>query len=298
VTPTVERVALATGLSYELLSWPPADPTCDRTLLLLHGFLDFAWGWLPVVETGLLEGFRVIAPSFRGHGGSDWIGAGGTYYFLDYVADLASLIEQRAPGRLSIVGHSMGGMAASYFAGTYPDRVERLALLEGLSVPESPTAPARLRESNEGRAAALARRGTPEVPGTRRFATLDDAAQRMQAHDPKLDGALARRLAEHGCVRLPSGEWAFRYDPLHIPRMPIGFELAMAERFWGEVRADLLYVEGDASPMRLPEPERARRLGAFAKARSRKELAIPGASHMMLRHAAEPTARALAAFLA
>jgi pimeloyl-ACP methyl ester carboxylesterase len=297
VTPTVSRVALDTGLSYELLSWSPADPACDRTLLLLHGYLDLAWGWLPVVETGLLRDFHVLAPSFRGHGGSDWVGAGATYYFLDYVADLTSLIATQTRRQLCVVGHSMGGMAASYLAGTWPERIERLALLEGLSVFEYPTSPQRLRESVAERSAAHARRGTQAQPGSRRFASIEEATARMRHHDPLLDELTARRLTEHGCVQLPSGEWVFRHDPLLVPKMPIGFELAMAERFWSEVTCDLLYVEGEASPMRLGGDQRARRLGAFGKVRSRRELTIPGAGHMMLRHAADATARALAQFL-
>ena len=58
-----------------------------------HDFLDFAYNWLPVMETGRFSRYHVIAPSLRGHGRSDWIGPGATYYFLDYVADVHSLVE-------------------------------------------------------------------------------------------------------------------------------------------------------------------------------------------------------------
>jgi pimeloyl-ACP methyl ester carboxylesterase len=297
VTPTASRIRLATGLEYELLSWAPADPSCDHTLLLLHGYLDLAYGWLPVMETGRLSRYHVIAPSLRGHGRSDWIGHGATYYFLDYVADVRSLVDALARTKLSIVGHSMGGMVSAYFTGTYPDRVAKLALLEGLSVPEFPTSPARLRQAIAERLKALAKRGTREAPGSRRFATLDAAVERMRHHDPRLDADTARRLTLEGCLQLPSGEWVFRHDPLLVPTTPIGFELDMAERFWGDVTCDLLYVEGAESPMRLGGDQRARRIGAFKKARTRRELELPGAGHMMLRHAALETARILDDFL-
>jgi len=40
---------------------------------------------------------HVIAPDLRGHGDTDWIGAGGYYHFLDYVADLDELIARTKP---------------------------------------------------------------------------------------------------------------------------------------------------------------------------------------------------------
>jgi len=287
------EVALSTGITYEVLS----EGRGDRMLLLLHGYMDAAWGWLPVVETGRFSRFRIVAPSFRGHGGSGWIGEGATYYFLDYVADLASLIAIEGARRVCVVGHSMGGMVASYFAGTYPELCERIACLEGISIPEFPTSPARLRESIKGRNDVLPRRGTWAEPGTRRFKNIEEAAKRMLHHDPKLDPALALRLATHGCVKLPSGEWTFRYDPMLGPRMPVGFELQTAERFWSEITGDLLYVEGAESAWKLPTPESEKRLAMFGKARTRREVTIANAAHMMLRHAPEETARVLDEFL-
>ncbi len=298
MAPTVERVRLDTGLEHELLVFAPSDPTCDRTLLLLHGFADLAWGWLPVVETGLLDRLHLLVPSFRGHGASDWIGAGGTYYFADYVADLESLVRAHARPRLYIAGHSMGGMAASLFAGTYPARVDRLAILEGLSVPEAPTTPARMREAIAGRATALGRRGTPASPGGRRFPSLEAAAQRMVHHDPTLRPELALAIARHGCLELPDGAWVYRHDPLHATRSPVGFEVALAQRFWREIACDVLYVEGAASPARLVGEERTRRLGSLAAARSLREVEIAGAGHMMLRHQPLATARVLSDFFA
>src|SRR5947207_3597120 len=87
--PTVRRVPLATGLAYNVLEW---DAPSDHTVLLLHGFLDNAWTWQRLVESGLGLPAHVVAPDWRGHGDSDWVGAGGYYHFLDYVADLASLV--------------------------------------------------------------------------------------------------------------------------------------------------------------------------------------------------------------
>src|SRR4051812_19362021 len=107
--PASRKVQLGTGLSYHLLEW---DGGGDHTVILLHGFLDNAWGWQAAVDAGLGDGLHVVAPDLRGHGDSDWIGAGGYYHFPDYLADLHDLITQVGRARVSLVGHSMGGSVA------------------------------------------------------------------------------------------------------------------------------------------------------------------------------------------
>src|SRR5690242_11085102 len=87
--PASRKLPLATGLSYHLLEWGEGD----HTVVLIHGFLDNAWGWQPMVDAGLAAGLHVVAPDMRGHGDSDWIGPGGYYHFADYLADLHELID-------------------------------------------------------------------------------------------------------------------------------------------------------------------------------------------------------------
>ena len=118
--PRSRRLALATGLNVHLLEWGSGD----HTVVLVHGFLDLAWGWAEVAAT-LAERYHIIAIDQRGHGDSDWIGAGGYYHFFDYVADLEALCDALALPVIDLVGHSMGGMICGYFAGTRPARVRR-----------------------------------------------------------------------------------------------------------------------------------------------------------------------------
>jgi len=53
-------------------------------------------------------GARMIALDWRGHGDSGWIGPGGYYHFVDYVADLAVLMETVVPALSpGATGHSL-----------------------------------------------------------------------------------------------------------------------------------------------------------------------------------------------
>src|SRR3954465_8162774 len=126
------KLALATGLTYNVLEW---DGPGDLTFVLGPGFSDLAFAWHEVAALLAPHG-HVIAPDLRGHGDSDWISGGGYYYFMDYVADLDDVIARVARNRVVLVGHSMGGSVSGYYAGTRPERLTALALIEGLGPPD------------------------------------------------------------------------------------------------------------------------------------------------------------------
>ena len=263
------KIQAATGLGYHLLEWG-ADEPHDHTVLLLHGFLDVAWSWRPTVEAGLAGRFHIVAPELRGHGDSDRVGAGGYYYFADYLADVHALAQKLARTRLSIVGHSMGGSVAGYYAGSFPSRIHRLALLEGLGPPaQSPPGPERVVAWLNGWERV---RATPP----RSYASVEEAAARLREHDRLLDAALSRELAEHGTVEDADGRRRFKHDPLHATTGPYGYTLDAAKRFWRAITCPVLLVDGAESEYRLGDADE--RIACFMQAHHE---ILPGAGHMM-----------------
>jgi pimeloyl-ACP methyl ester carboxylesterase len=288
-TPLSRRISLATGLTYHVLEWGGDDLGLDHTVVLVHGFLDLAWGWRRTVDAGLAGRFHVVAPDMRGHGDSDRIGAGGYYHFFDYLADLHSLVAQLGRKRVSLVGHSMGGSIVGYYAGTYPDAIDRLALLEGIGPPESSEpGPARL-------AAWLAGWRRVQQRGQRSYATVAEAAARLRANDPLLSDELALELAQAGTVSGPDGRLRFKHDPLHATRGPYPYRVAAAQEFWTRVTCPVLLVQGSESQLRHPESELRRRYECFG---TRREAVLQAAGHMMQRHQPQALAILLAEFLA
>jgi pimeloyl-ACP methyl ester carboxylesterase len=276
-------------LTYHILEWGAEEPALDHTVVLLHGFLDLAWSWQPMVEAGLAGRFHVVAPDLRGHGDTDPVGAGGYYHFADYLADVEAVVAATARARVSLVGHSMGGSVAGYFAGTFPDRVSRLVLCEGTGPPETmPSGPERTARWLES--CQRVRRAAP--PG---YTSLEEAAERLRRHDPRLGGALALWLAERGCRRDPDGRVRFKHDPLHVTLGPYAFQVEVALRFWQAVRCPVLLVEGAESLFRHSPAEAARRSAAFAQV---EQAVIADAGHMMQRHQPAALARLIGDFLA
>ena len=286
--PLSHQVTLDTGLAAHVLEWNAGDRSREHTVFLIHGFLDFAWSWEGVVREGLADRYHVVAYDVRGHGDSDPVGAGGYYHFMDFVADFASLVDQLARERVAVVGHSMGGGIASYYAGAFPARVHQLALLEGTGPPEDEArVPERLASWI---ADTRKRRGT--LPAA--CDDLESAAERLVRHDPLLDPELALALARHGTEQGSDGRFRFKHDPLHLTWGPYPFRLDVAESFWRAIQCPILLVEGAESPMKHAGEDAARRRAAFADARNE---VIEGAGHMMQRHRPRELARLLCDFI-
>lgn len=286
--PKSRRLDLKTGLGCHLLEWDEAPERPDHTLILIHGFLDTAWSWVPAVSAGLAERFHVVAPEMRGHGDSDRVGPGGYYHFLDYLADLHEIVGLIGRERVSLVGHSMGGTIAGYYAGAYPGAVDRLALLEGIGPPE-PTTP--MPERIRGWLA-----GWRRVRGHDRssYESVAEAAARLRGRDPVMDEALALRLAERATFRGDDGRYRFKHDPLHLSMGPYPFRVDLAQELWREVACPVLLVDGSETSLVLPPEDRARRVGSFRDAR---EVTLDGAGHMMQRHRPSELAEILLSFL-
>lgn len=80
-----------------------------------------------VMVDGFAKEFDVVAFDQRGLGQTEI--PPGRYEMADYAADAAALLDVIGWDSCRAVGTSFGGMVAQEFAVTYPERVERLALV-------------------------------------------------------------------------------------------------------------------------------------------------------------------------
>jgi 3-oxoadipate enol-lactonase len=71
--------------------------------------------------------FEVLAFDYRGMGASAPVTE--PYAMADVAADIAALLDSVGWDRMALAGLSFGGMVAQEFAVTFPDRIDRLALL-------------------------------------------------------------------------------------------------------------------------------------------------------------------------
>ena len=97
----------------------------EPTLVLIHGFGDHLMTWRAVVDR-LADKYKVIAFDLPGFGVSEKPDA---EYTLDAMTDRVRALLGDIPGRLILVGHSMGGEIALNTALMDPDRIEALVLI-------------------------------------------------------------------------------------------------------------------------------------------------------------------------
>lgn len=96
-------------------------------LLLLHGFTGSGQNWEPLLPY-LTPHYRVITPDLPGHGSTASPSDPARYSIENTVADLAAILDALKIDRAAILGYSMGGRLALYFALHYPQRVTALVL--------------------------------------------------------------------------------------------------------------------------------------------------------------------------
>jgi pimeloyl-ACP methyl ester carboxylesterase len=105
----------------------------SHSVVLLHGKNFSGAYWEPTIERLVKEGFRVVAPDQIGFGKSSKPHAY-QFTFQALAENTNGLLDHVGVGRVHVVGHSMGGMLGTRFALMFPDRTERLALVNPIGL--------------------------------------------------------------------------------------------------------------------------------------------------------------------
>jgi epoxide hydrolase 4 len=101
-----------------------------EVIVFLHGFPEHAGSWRYQLPFFAKAGFHVIAPDLRGFRHSDKPVGVEHYTLPTLAADVASLLDTLGIERAHVVGHDWGGVIAWAFAEQYPERLNRLVILD------------------------------------------------------------------------------------------------------------------------------------------------------------------------
>ena len=247
------------GRCYHVRIWGENDAP---VLFFLHGWGDTSVSFQFIVDA--LEGrWQIIAPDWRGFGLSQW--NIGPYWFPDYIADFDALLEHYSPNAPArIVGHSMGGIVASLYAGIRPDRVSLLASLEGFALWVAAS------DESPGRFATWLRQIRNDNPAFRRYQQRDEFSNRMLADNPRLDARRAAFLADH-LLKSDGNGFVFSADPQHRWINPVLYPLEDAKACWRLVTAQTLWIVGRESEVMhrfdVQPNDYQERLACFARVR-------------------------------
>jgi pimeloyl-ACP methyl ester carboxylesterase len=217
-------------------------------LILVHGTRDHArnWDW---VARDLRLDYHVYALDLRGHGNSAWA-PGALYSLSEHVLDLTVFADIVNAYPVNIIGHSLGAIVSLMYSGTYPDRVQKLAAIEGLGVgpfvePPRP-APELMREW-------IAKSRGIERHHARTYPDLASAVARMKEANPFLSDEVARHLTLHGTNWNEDRSLVWKFDNYTRPVNPFQITLPQLDEFLRNIACPTLLFWGRQSFARDPE---------------------------------------------
>src|SRR5438309_446810 len=185
----LDRYLLVKGLRLHALDWGGDGRT---PLLLLHGFTGHAHAW-DTLSIALQPHFQVYALDARGHGDSD---PAETYTAAAAFDDISGVVDQLGLTSFVLVGLSMGGRNAMYFASQRPERVQKLVVVD-----IGPELNARAMASTSG----------PPEPDT--WESIEQAAQHLYRANPYPGIHYYRWVASHSLRQRPDGALVWTWHP-------------------------------------------------------------------------------------
>lgn len=218
-------------------------------LVLLHGVGMQSAAWGPQIDA-LSRNQRVIALDLPGHGNSAPLPEGAM--LPTFVSWCAEVVEALGFKQISIAGHSMGALIAAGFAASYPDKANRIALLNGVFCRD-----ATAREAVQGRAAQI-RKGAVD---------LDTPLSRWFGNTPVEQAA-----------RTLVAQWLQQMSPIGYATAYTAFahgDATYADQF-PQITCPLLALTGDGDPNSTPAMAQA----MATQAKHGKAVILKGHRHM------------------
>jgi pimeloyl-ACP methyl ester carboxylesterase len=233
----VERRFSPPGLTLAAEVWGVPG---DRPVLASHGWLDNAGSFELLAPK--LRGCELVALDLAGHGFSDFRSADSAYNIWQDVGDLLAVADELGWQRLTLLGHSRGGAISMLFAATFPERVDKLVLLEGglpITADES-EAPAGLAQAVRESRSLLGKTG-------RVFAERATAIAERASGFSKVTPAAAELLARRS-LREVDGGYRWHADQRLKAQSELRLTPGQARAFASRVTAPVLLLFASESP--------------------------------------------------
>lgn len=167
----------------------------ERTILCVHGWLDNAASFNLLAPALLEKGAakQVIALDFPGHGLSDHKSNDAHPQLLaEYAYYIAEATKQIIPNpneKFTLIGHSMGAGVASIFAAAWPDKIDKLILLDGLG-PQAQNA----RDASSHARASIEKRFTANKILYPQFSTVEPSSSELSREFEMLRDLKGKRV--------------------------------------------------------------------------------------------------------
>lgn len=173
----------------------------------------------------LLPDFDCVALDLAGQGTSDYRVGDGAYDIWRDIPEIREVVDQLGWDTFSILGHSRGAMISTLFSGTFPERMEKICLLDAVTpfTTSEPDLPAQLASSIEGLSILKIRKSTF-------FSSYERASEARTSGRYPLTAEASRLLAERSVMKGDEG-YFWRYDPHLLIPSQVRLSEAQAKAF-------------------------------------------------------------------
>ena len=215
--------------------------TSKPVLLLLHGWQDNAATFASLWPL-LTKHYDVIALDWPGHGKSDHKSADNYYHFVDYIDDLHQVITQLKYEKVHIVGHSLGAIVAGCYAAVFPEYVDKIVLIEGLSPLTEP--PQMTAERLRMGIASRQRYRQQQLRLKKRSMATFAEALTLRAAVNRLPASLLEAVVTRATIER-DGRWYWRHDPRLRCDSLYRMAQQQAQVLLSSIQAPVLSIIGD-----------------------------------------------------
>lgn len=125
--PVQELTFEVDGLQFAAQAWGNPE---HFPVLALHGWLDNSASFFALAP--LLNDVYIVALDMAGHGQSAHRLGSFPYNIWEDVAEVFAIADQLGWQKFALLGHSRGAIISTLAAGTFPERITHLGLIEGL----------------------------------------------------------------------------------------------------------------------------------------------------------------------
>lgn len=186
-----------------------SDKNSDQLNLALHGWLDNAESFRPLAERLIAQSSELLAIDLPGHGQSPWKAEDADYYIWSYTKDLHALISHAKASspnlKVNLIGHSMGGAGALFFAAAFPELVNSLVLIDSIGPLVTPED----KVAGQLRSSILKHQ---DLKPARTFESVDVAIAARSKASPSIEKPALEALVKRN-LRTISAGYTWSWDP-------------------------------------------------------------------------------------
>lgn len=181
--------------------------------------------------------------------------------------------------QFTLLGHSMGGAISAMYAGTFPEKISALCLIEGIvPIQENEERACEHLRLTINQRAALMKKSPPPEP------TLASAEKKLISSNPALTPASARLLLQRGAIACENGYQFTRDLRVRLPSALRPTE-TMVNSFIKRISCNAMLIIATNGHSAVVGDRERRQVALLERTTTLETLTVPGTHHV---HMNEP----------